>query len=57
MLRLLFGVGLELVAVVVFTGVDVLVTEMISGSESVSRFSKWIERFLLNGAISLSISF
>ena len=35
MLRLLFGVVLELV-VFVFTGVDVLATEMFSGSESES---------------------
>ena len=36
MLRLFTGVVLELVVVVIFTGVDVLSTEMFSGSESQS---------------------
>ena len=56
-LRLLFGVVLELVAVCVLTGVDVLATEMFSWSESESCKFKLTERFLLVGAINLSISF
>ena len=39
LLRLFTGVVLELVAVVIFTGVDVLTTEMFSGSDSVFRSS------------------
>ena len=57
MLRLFTGVGLELVAVVVLTGVDVLATETFSGSESVSWSFAEMGRFLLEVAISLSISF
>ena len=57
MLRLFTGVVLELVSVVVFTGVDVLATEMFSDAESVPWSPGRIERFLLKGAISLGISF
>ena len=57
LLRLLFGVVLELVAVCVLTGVDVLATEMFSWSESESCKFGLTERFLLAGAINLSISF
>ena len=39
------------------TGVDVLATEMFSGSESVSWSSRRIGRSLFKGAISLRISF
>ena len=56
LLRLLFGVVLGIVAVLIFTGVDVLATEMLSGSESESwTFGQ--TGFLFEGAISLSISF
>ena len=48
---------IELVAVYVFTGVDVLATEMFSGSVSESRTFKQTGCFLFKGAISLSISF
>ena len=57
MLRLLFGVVLELVVFVVFTGVDVLATEMFSGSESESWLFKRTGCFFLRGAINFSISF
>ena len=50
-------VVLELVAVVVLTGVDGLATELFSGSESVFWPSTQARLFLLNGAINLSISF
>ena len=56
-LRLFTGVVLELVAVWVLTGVDVLVTETFSGSESESWTFKWTVCFLFKGAISLNISF
>ena len=52
MLRLFTGVVLELVAVVVLTGVDVLATEMFSDSESVFWSLVRTRRFLLDGAIS-----
>ena len=57
MLRLFTGVVLELVAICVLTGVDVLATEMFSWSESESWVFELTGRFLLTGAISLSISF
>ena len=57
LLRLFTGVVLELVAVCVLTGVDVLVTEMFSWSESESCMFELTERFLFAGAINLSISF
>ena len=57
MLRLFIGAVLELVAVCVLTGVDVLVTEMFSWSESESCMFELTERFLHAGAINLSISF
>ena len=57
LLRLLFGVVLEPVAVYVFTGVDVLNTEMFSGSESESWTFGQTGSFLFKGAINLSISF
>ena len=56
-LRLFTGVVLGLVAVIVLTGVDVLAMEMFSDSESVSWSLVQTGRFLLNGAINLSISF
>ena len=56
-LRLFTGVVLELFAIVVLTGVDVLATEMFSGSESESWSLVQVGHFLLKGAISLSISF
>ena len=56
-LRLFTGVVLELVAVWALTGVDVLVTETFSGSESESWTSVRTVCFLFKGAISLSISF
>ena len=56
MLRLLFGLVLELVAVYDFTGVDVLATEMFSGSESESWTFKQTGCFLFKGAINFSIS-
>ena len=57
MLRLFTGVVLEPVAVLVFTGVDVLATGTSPGSESDSWTFAETERFLLSGAISLNISF
>ena len=57
MLRLFTGVVLELVAIVVLTGVDNLATEMFSGSESKSWSFVQVGHFLLKGAINLSISF
>ena len=57
LLRLFTGVVLELVAICVLTGVDVLATEMFSWSESESWMFELTKRFLLTGAISLSISF
>ena len=57
MLRLFTGVVLGLVVVSVLTGVDVLVTETFSGSESESWTFMWTVCFLFKGAISLSISF
>ena len=57
MLRLFTGVVLELVANVVLTGVDILATEIFSGSESESCSLTQVVRFLLKGAINLSISF
>ena len=58
MLRLLFGVVLERVAAVyVFTGVDVLATEMFPGSESESWTFEQTGCFLFKGAFDLSISF
>ena len=56
MLRPFTGVVLELV-VFDFTGVDVIATEVFSGSESEFWFSTQTGRFLLRGAINLSISF
>ena len=56
-LRLFTGVVLGLVAVCILTGVDVLVTETFSGSESESWTFMWTVCFLFKGAISLSISF
>ena len=56
LLRLFTGVVLD-TAVFDFTGVDVLATEMFSGSELESWSSKRARRFLFKGAISLSISF
>ena len=56
-LRLLFGVVLGIVAVLIFTGVDVLATEMLSGSESESWTFGQTGYFLFKGAISLSNSF
>ena len=46
-LRLFTGVVLELVAIVVLKGVDVLATEMFSGSESESWSLTHVGRFLL----------
>ena len=57
LLRLFTGVVLELVAVIVLTGIDVLDTETSSGSESESWTFAVIGRFLFKGATSLSISF
>ena len=57
MLRLFIRVVLELVAVIVLTGVDVLATETSSGSESEPWTFVEIGRFLLKGATSLSSSF
>ena len=58
-LRLFTLVVLELVAFVL-TGVDVLATEVFSGSESESWLFRWTNGangFLFNGAMSFSISF
>ena len=57
MLRLFTVVVLELGAIVVLTGVDVPATEMFSGSESEYCSLTQVVRFLLKGAINLSISF
>ena len=57
MLRLFTGVVLELVAIVVLTGVDVLATEVFSGSESESWSLVQMRQFLLKGAINLGTSF
>ena len=46
-IRLFTGVVLELVAIVVLKGVDVLATEMFSGSESESWSLTQVGRFLL----------
>ena len=56
-LRLFTGVVLELVAIVVSTGVDVLATEVFSGSESESWSLAQMGRFLLKGGTYLSVSF
>ena len=57
MLRLFTGVILKLVAIVVLTGIDVLATEVFSGSESESWSLVQLRRFLLEDAINLSICF
>ena len=57
MLRLFIGVVLELVAVIILTGVDVPATETFSGSESESWTLAETGCFLLRGAINFSISF
>ena len=57
LLRLSFGVVLEIVAVCALTGVDVLATETFSGSESESWIFEQTGCFLLKGAINLGITF